>query len=75
MVPAPRSLAERFAGALRPLGTGSSHPARFPALSLSAFAQGSGRLPGKSVGTSSKDCHADYEVGQTPWTDFYYAVG
>lgn len=62
MVPAPRSLAERFAAALRPLGAGSSHPARFPALSLSAFVNGTGRLPGKSVGTNSKDCHADYEV-------------
>lgn len=62
MVPTPRSLAERFADALRPLGAGSTHPARFPALSLSAFGNGTGLLPGKSVGTTSKDCHSDYEV-------------
>lgn len=62
MVPAPQSLAQRFLGALRSLGATSSRAGRFPELSLSAYGRGFGRLPGKSVGATAKDCHADYEV-------------
>ena len=69
MVPVPQTLAERFLGALGRLGAGSARPGRFPQLSLSAFADGSGRLPGKVAGAGSKGFHADFEVRGFTWAD------
>lgn len=62
LVPTPQTLAERFLGALRSLGAGSSNTGRFPQLSLQAFADGRGRMPGKVAGSGAKGCHVDFEV-------------